>query len=249
MQLLLPGTPAEVKEKRWKSPPGGFDRLNRFRLFGARNGLDIPSLFLDDVAVPDVLLPANEPKLWRPGSAVHMFLDDYRLERVWSGPSGYVERFRAAGVSVCTPDFSLWLGDPLPMQLWNVYRNRWCGCFFQAHGVPVIPTPGWSDDRSFGFCFEGIPRGSVVAVEARTSRDAPHLFLRGFEEMLRQLEPSLVLFYGEPGVSLPEWPVRFYESFTIERRKRWAREAEEARAAAEAARNWPVDSTLATKST
>lgn len=59
---------------------------------------------------------------------------------------------------------------PLPyemhplMQLYNTFRNRWCGAYFASEGMRVIPTVSWGDERSFAFCFEGIPKGSTVAV-------------------------------------------------------------------------------------
>ena len=85
--------------------------------------------------------------------------------------------------------------------MWNVYRNRWCGAYWQSKGLTVIPTVSWSTADSFDFCFLGLPRRSVVAVGTvglrwRQDRAARSLFVAGFREMVMQLSPSLVLCYG-----------------------------------------------------
>ena len=85
------------------------------------------------------------------------------------------------------------------LQLWNTYRNRWCGRFWQEKGFNVIPTISWSTAESYDFCFLGAPRRSVVAVgTVGTGQDplARQLFIDGFRQMVERLEPTAVLSYG-----------------------------------------------------
>jgi hypothetical protein len=96
---------------------------------------------------------------------VHFFLDDYRFETVWSRPLRALEHLSKHRI-LLTPDFSLYADWPLVMQQWNVYRNRWCGRYWQALGFQVIPTLSWSTSESFDFCFDGIPQNSLVTVSA-----------------------------------------------------------------------------------
>ena len=42
---------------------------------------------------------------------------------------------------------------PLALQIESVFKNRWCGAYWQSKGLKVIPTVSWGDERSFDFCF------------------------------------------------------------------------------------------------
>jgi hypothetical protein len=124
---------------------------------------------------------------------------DYRFETVWSRPYKALEAL-APYQMVLTPDFSLYRDWPRLLQLWNVYRNRWCGRFWQSQGFRVIPTVSWSTAASYDFCFLGVPKRGAVAVSAVGVKQqdpvARQLFVDGFREMVARLEPVLVLSYG-----------------------------------------------------
>lgn len=134
----------------------------------------------------------------RQDKGCHFFLDDYQFERLWRRPQDYLallSQFRC----VLTPDFSLYTDFPTAMQIYNHYRKHWLGAYWQQHGITVIPTIGWSDEKSFEWCFDGEPIGGAVAVSSvGTQRNATvkELFVRGYREMVRRLEPSQIIFYG-----------------------------------------------------
>ena len=123
---------------------------------------------------------------------------------MWNRPIASVRVVRKY-VAVLTPDFMLGRGRPVVEQMWNTYRNRWMGRFWQELGVRVIPTVSWSTVESFRFCFEGIPNGQVVAVGTPDLRDGMtrRVFARGLREMFRRLGPTGLIVFGGPPKGFP----------------------------------------------
>ena len=48
-------------------------------------------------------------------TTLHFFVDDYQFERLWNSPKQYIELLKKFD-AVLTPDFSLYMDMPLPMQ-------------------------------------------------------------------------------------------------------------------------------------
>lgn len=150
---------------------------------------------------------------------VHFFLDDYRFERVWRQPQRYLDVIRRHGAAA-TPDFSMYLDMPLPMQQWNHYRSLRIGAYWQTMGLDVIPTLQWSDERSYGFCFDGVPTDSTVAVSAvgccKGERERS-LWEHGMREAIDRLHPRKVILYGHaPDFEFP-CEVDAFQNDTVER--------------------------------
>ena len=151
----------------------------------------------------------------RNGTA-HFFLDDYRFERCWRNPDSQIEELKKYD-GVLSPDFSMYTNYPQAMQIWQVYRNRWCACYWQSLGIKVIPTISWSDKESFKYCFLGIQKGSTVAIGTvgiLNDEYAKTLFMQGFKEMLKQLEPKEILIYGNKLTELEGYKnIRWFDPY------------------------------------
>lgn len=131
--------------------------------------------------------------------SVHFFIDDYQFSRLWIRIDAYIPML-SEFCQVLTPDFSTYTDYPLVMQLYNHYRKHWVGAYMQRAGIDVIPTISWSTPDSFEWCFDGEPRRGAVAVSSvgcLQSKESKALFLQGYEEMLKRLEPTQILFYGK----------------------------------------------------
>lgn len=209
----------------WADKPGKFDVMNFSRVFESSTDYGIPDLQPTDF-VPSCLAAWNMPRhrdhAAVSGGALHFFLDDYRFESAWSAPERLLPRVLTVGASL-TPDFSLWRDVPRASQIWNTYRSRWCGAFWQENGVEVIPTACWGAPDTFDFCFDGIPAGSTVAVSSVGIRSdlEQALFRTGLRELIRRTQPKLLLSYGElrfcDSLDLPD--VREYPTYWDRRRK------------------------------
>lgn len=132
------------------------------------------------------------------GKGCHFFIDDYQFERVWTSPGRYLDALRPYDC-VLTPDFSLYMDMPDPMQRWNRYRSQALGRYWADQGLTVVPILSWAQPRTFAFCFSGIPKRSTVAVSTvgvARDKDARDIWAEGMRCAMRKLEPSRVLIYG-----------------------------------------------------
>lgn len=134
----------------------------------------------------------------RKDAGVHFYVDDYQFERVWNYPEKYVDVLMEYDC-ILSPDFSLYMDMPMPMKIWNVYRSRQIGAYYQSKGLIVIPTISWAEPETYKFCFRGIPKGSVVSVSTigvKENKDALKVWEDGMKEMIKQIKPKAILIYG-----------------------------------------------------
>lgn len=134
---------------------------------------------------------------------VHFFLYDYKFEDIWNNPDKYIEKL-SKYKAVLTPDFSMYIEMNENMQRYNTFRNRWVGAYLADKGIRVIPTVNWGLENTFDFCFNGIEKGSTVAVStcmasAHGNRaDQKEFFMAGYNEMLKRIEPETIICYHYP---------------------------------------------------
>lgn len=134
---------------------------------------------------------------------VHFFLYDYKFEDIWNNPDKYIEKL-SQYKAVLTPDFSMYIEMNENMQRYNTFRNRWVGAYLADKGIRVIPTINWGLENTFDFCFNGIEKGSTVAVStyiasAHGNRtDQKEFFMAGYNEMLNRIEPETIICYHYP---------------------------------------------------
>lgn len=129
---------------------------------------------------------------------VHFFVDDYRFEGIYNNPERSLQKLSQYSF-LCTPDFSLYYEMSPWRQIESIGKNRWIGAFWQNKGLTVIPTISWSNSRSFDYCFDGVEKGSTVAVGMiGAKRNNKRGFILGYNEMLRRIKPENIICFGQP---------------------------------------------------
>lgn len=133
----------------------------------------------------------------------HFYYDDFKFMQAWRNPDKYVEKLRRFK-AVIAPDFSSYTDFPIVLQILGAYRRNWCGAYWQMLGIDVIPDVQWGNtEESYKWCFEGIPENATVAISSlgvSGQNDWNGVegdwFKRGFDEMIKRLNPKTILWYG-----------------------------------------------------
>ncbi|MEG0165658.1 DUF4417 domain-containing protein [Anaerorhabdus sp.] len=153
----------------------------------------------DDKVIPTDLIGFNYAMTSKnKETGIHFFIDDYQFERLWNDPQRYLDILKNYEV-ILTPDFSLYMNMPMAMKVWNVYRSRLLGQYWQSNGIKVIPTISWAEEETFSFCFDGVPKGSTVAISTMgVKRDlkAKEVWNAGMDAMIEKIKPKTIICYG-----------------------------------------------------
>ncbi len=154
---------------------------------------------------------------------IHFYLDDYQFERVWNKPESYIEVLKQYNC-IFSPDFSLYMDMPMAMKIWNIYRSRLIGQYYQSQGIKVIPTLSWAEKETFEFCFDGIPKGSIVSISTigvKRNKEALRIWKDGVDELIKRIKPSTILIYGgKLEYDYGDINVIYYENKITERLKK-----------------------------
>jgi len=124
------------------------------------------------------------------------FLYDDVLQRYWNNPLKYVDAFKEC-LGVGTPDFSAYANMDQALIVDSIYKNRWLGCLWQFLGVNSIPTVTWALEDTYQYCFAGIEKGSDVIISTISNSKNQQEFLKGYNEMIKRIEPNRIFVKGK----------------------------------------------------
>ena len=125
---------------------------------------------------------------------VHFHIQDFKFERIWNEPDKYIpmlQRYRG----IISPDFSMYTDMPVPLQQYNHYRNNWVARYCQVNGIKVVPSITFSDERSYSWCFDGLPTHSVLWINTigpLRDPEARPLFFKGLTAAIETLQPTFL---------------------------------------------------------
>ena len=178
----------------------------------------------NDNYIPKELIGFNYAKTSKEKNVgIHFYLDDYQFERIWNKPEDYIDILKQYEC-ILSPDFSLYMDMPMPMKIWNIYRSRQIGQYYQQQGIKVIPTLSWAEKETFDFCFEGIPEGSIVSISTigvKQNKEALKIWEAGVDELVKRIKPSVILIYGgKLDYDYGDIKVVYYDNKVTERLKK-----------------------------
>ena len=204
-------------------------------IFASSNKWGIPDLLVEELAgeesIPDrvwhnvpvdpsdeapnagsLMTYGNFPKKVNcKGAVLCFYIDDKSFVEIWDKPGEMTMEMLGQGWrAVMVPDFSIFMKDPLILQLWDVYKARWCARYWQECGLKVLPHITWTDERTWDVSFSTIPRGApVIATQCRSQGGSRHVrwnceqnkkerwwFFEGLRRGIEVIQPKHVLLYG-----------------------------------------------------
>ena len=228
------------------------DIWNAFMASGAdfsASDFDIPLCNTTADGIPSNLLTFSEAKKvykmeisknkdFKSNSFVCFYEDDQYfdgpLNGIWSRPKdayNVLKHFKG----IITPDFSTYQDFPSALKIYNAYRMRAFGHWFGTIcGKRVINNVRWGTEETFPYCFDGIPRDSIVAIG--TVGGSPRKlidrgrFEKGLAVMVKRLRPKTILVYGsakypcfirlkDMGIQILEYQSRTASYFETRRQK------------------------------
>lgn len=128
------------------------------------------------------------------------YVDDYRFEGWFLAPHVYTAKALNAGLTtIVSPNFSVYSYMAEALQIFQVYRARWMGRYFQEAGLKVIPDAYWGNQYHRHFVNAGIPKGApVISIQIQTvgTEAEAKLMAQATANTIEDLEPQAVMFYG-----------------------------------------------------
>ena len=155
---------------------------------------------------------------------VHFYISDNLFIRLFRDPDKYVSKLKQFKY-VLSPDLSQYIEMPYYLRYSNNCQNKAMSQYLQRQGVNIIANVTWSLPDSYEYCFAGIPKGTTIAINSNgvnASTDSKYLWYRGYEEALRQLQPTRIIRYGQKMEGERE-DISVYYDNTYLRRVRYGR--------------------------
>lgn len=88
---------------------------------------------------------------------IHFFTYDWNFQSVYEKPEESLEKL-GQYYALLTPEFSTYKDMPLARQIDSVFKNRWCGAFWQKQGMIVIPTSLGDQSHVWSFALMELKR-------------------------------------------------------------------------------------------
>lgn len=130
-----------------------------------------------------------------------LYVPDPLLEDIWANLKTWTLQVKKYGAyAVIGISYSVWLDDPLPVQLYNLWRIRFSERYLQDHGIRVIPTLIWGGHGITELSLSTLPPHIPAAsIDMQLTVKAPLNIKLGFQSHAVQLSNAAIdslLFWG-----------------------------------------------------
>ncbi len=130
---------------------------------------------------------------------VHFYLYDYMFQCINNHPLRYTSMLMSYPM-VISPDNSVYMNWTEHERRQSAWRNQQMARLWQINGIPVIFNVSWAGPDSYGYCIRVYPKHCVIAINCtgiKGDPDACYFWHLGYEEVIKALEPSLIIRYGD----------------------------------------------------
>ena len=211
-----------MKKNNSKKRPGLVDEWNAYMVQNAKfTDNDIPFCPTTATKIPKSIITYEEAKsIYRDNIRkknyefyikdifVCFYIDDRKFDSIygiWTRPDMAVKILVHFG-GVITPDFSTYADFPYPIKIYNTYRMRAFGYYLTTLGLKVINNVRWGTDETYSYCFDGVPKNSIICIGTVASGirklvNRPD-FEKGFKKVVEILKPKVILLYGSSKLDL-----------------------------------------------
>ena len=159
-----------------------------------------------DIIIPSGMVPFSiRERSPEKKDFVCFYEHDINFREILTNTEEYVDDLKRFP-GIITPDCSLYIDAPLCVQIADIYLNRAVGYYFSQQGIYVVPNIRWGDERTYTsdylgekVAFQGVDKHSIVSIGTYgqiRSAESKRFFREGLIEMLKELEPEVVLVYG-----------------------------------------------------
>lgn len=156
---------------------------------------DIP-IILGTQIIPDKIIPFDKALQEKKpeDKFVHFYINDFQFDRIWNKPNKYIKILKKFA-GVISPDFSMFIDMPNTTNIFAHYKRMVLSHFYQQNGITVIPSFSSAGEKSYEWCFDGLPKNSVIFVSSVGVEKIP--FIESIYLMNKKLQPSKILMYGK----------------------------------------------------
>ncbi|SEQ44018.1 protein of unknown function [Lachnospiraceae bacterium RM5] len=133
---------------------------------------------------------------------INWYIDDYKFDNsrgIWHDYRSVLNIIKHFAGAI-TPDFSTYQDFPYPIKIQATYRMRTYGYWLGKQGVNVINNVRWGTSETYDYCFEGIPKNSIVSIGTVGGGPRKLIDRKRFEDglykMVEVLKPHTILVYG-----------------------------------------------------